>query len=90
MTAEEFYGSGRWQRLRAAILRRDKYQCQICKRYGKITEAKEVHHIKHFEDYPELATDPDNLISLCRACHNACHPEKTQKTNRGSPRGGKF
>ena len=90
MTAEEFYGSGRWQRLRAAILRRDKYQCQICKRYGKITEAKEVHHIKHFEDYPELATDPDNLISLCKAHHRQQHPEKTEKANRGSPRGGKF
>jgi 5-methylcytosine-specific restriction endonuclease McrA len=90
MTAEEFYGSGRWQRLRAAILRRDKYQCQMCKRYGKITEAKEVHHIKHFEDYPELAMDPDNLISLCKAHHRQQHPEKTEKMNRGSPRGSRF
>jgi 5-methylcytosine-specific restriction endonuclease McrA len=39
-------------------------------------EAKEVHHIKHLEDYPELAFDDNNLISLCSACHRKMHPEK--------------
>ena len=39
-------------------------------------EATEVHHIKHLDEYPELAYDNDNLVSLCHACHNARHPEK--------------
>jgi 5-methylcytosine-specific restriction endonuclease McrA len=39
-------------------------------------EAKEVHHIKHLDDYPELAFDDNNLISLCSACHRKMHPEK--------------
>ena len=72
----EFYESRRWKRLRLAVLRRDKYICQNCKRYGRTRPAEEVHHIKHLEDYPELAMDPENLISLCKACHNAMHPEK--------------
>ena len=70
------YKSAKWRRKRAVILRRDGYQCRLCKRYGKITEATVVHHIKHAEDYPELAYVNDNLISLCEACHNRQHPEK--------------
>lgn len=80
-----FYLTPRWQRKRAAILRRDKYLCQDCKRYGRTREAKEVHHIKHLEDFPELAYDNDNLISLCSACHRKRHPEKgTNGTKRYS------
>lgn len=73
---DAFYGSARWKRTRQKILRRDGYMCQICKRYGKLTEAAEVHHIEHLEDNPKRAFDPDNLISLCKACHRRQHPEK--------------
>lgn len=71
-----FYHTQRWKRKKAAIMRRDKYQCQICKRYGRLREATEVHHIKHLDEYPELALVDSNLISLCHACHNKQHPEK--------------
>lgn len=70
------YGSQTWKRMRERILRRDGYRCQLCKRYGRTTPATEVHHIKHVDEYPELALDPKNMISLCHACHNAQHPEK--------------
>lgn len=76
MNTETFYKSRAWQRKREAILRRDKYICQNCKRYGRNTEATTVHHIKHLEDAPELALANDNLVSLCAACHNKLHPEK--------------
>ena len=77
--SDNFYRSQRWRVKREAILRRDKYICQYCKRYGKIVEAVEVHHIKHLEDHPELALDSNNLISLCKACHRKQHPEKGRK-----------
>lgn len=70
------YDSASWKRMRERILRRDGYQCRICKRYGRMTQATEVHHIKHVDEYPEFAFDPDNLISLCHACHQGQHPEK--------------
>ena len=73
---DEFYRSARWQRLRAQVLRRDKYLCQECKRYGRMRPAQMVHHIKHLDEYPELAYDPKNLQSLCLQCHNKKHPEK--------------
>jgi 5-methylcytosine-specific restriction endonuclease McrA len=72
----DFYQSEKWRRKRAAILRRDGYMCQECKRYGRARQAVHVHHIVHLEDAPELAFADENLVSLCLACHNKKHPEK--------------
>lgn len=79
MTPHEFYNSTKWERMRAFVLRRDQYACVICRRYGRLTEAKTVHHIKHLEDNWELRLDPNNLISVCSKCHNKLHPEKGGK-----------
>ena len=57
----DFYTSSAWKAKRAAILSRDGYQCQRCKRYGRLREATTVHHIKHYDEYPELALESDNL-----------------------------
>lgn len=70
------YNARKWRAKRLAILKRDKYLCQDCKRYGRRTEATTVHHIKHADMFPELAYKNDNLVSLCEACHNKRHPEK--------------
>ena len=70
------YNSKRWKAKHKQIMRRDKYLCQHCKRYGRLREAKVVHHKKHVDEYPELAYEDDNLESLCNACHNKEHPEK--------------
>lgn len=70
------YDSKKWKRKREWILKRDKYKCCECKRYGKNVEATTVHHIKHADEYPELAFVDTNLQSLCAACHNKKHPEK--------------
>ena len=77
---DSFYQSTEWKRKREAILARDNYQCQECRRYGKLRQAVTVHHKQHLEDHPELAFDNDNLISLCRACHDKAHPEKGTKS----------
>ena len=81
VASDAFLTSARWRRFRERIMRRDGYECQRCKRYGRHTPATEVHHIKHRDDHPELALDPDNCVSLCHACHNAMHPEKSRKLN---------
>lgn len=75
------YKDTRWKRKQKQILRRDGYMCQWCKRYGRKVEATTVHHIKHVEEYPELAFVDSNLISLCFGCHNKAHPERA-KNNR--------
>lgn len=72
------YNASKWKRKQKSILRRDGYMCQQCKRYGKRTDAAVVHHIKHVDEFPELAYVDGNLVSLCCACHNKAHPEKAK------------
>lgn len=76
-----FYKSGVWLSKRSEILKRDNNECQRCKIKGKYSKAETVHHIKHLKDYPELAVEDKNLISLCNSCHNEEHPEKTLNFN---------
>ena len=74
-----FYEEKRWRQKRKQILRRDKYLCTNCKKYGRLKTAVVVHHILHLEDRPDLAYDDKNLTSLCIECHNKAHPEKGHK-----------
>ena len=68
----------RWQKLRALVLRRDKW-CREAARYGRREEATTVHHIWPAEDYPEYAYCPWNLIALTTANHDAMHDRRTRK-----------
>ncbi len=83
-----FYKSTKWRHKRKLILRRDEYLCQECKRYGKSTAAKTVHHIIPLAwcllHNLALALASINLISLCDMCHNKMHDRDTDKlTNLG-------
>jgi len=73
------YKLKKWRKKREAILKRDGYLCQECRKYGRRREAEMVHHIKHVDEFPELAYTDSNLISLCNACHGKMHPEKLGK-----------
>ena len=73
-----FYHSSEWQAVRRQVLDRDHYLCQVCKRAGRITPATTVHHIIPLRvDYGKRLDLP-NLETICRACHNAEHKERTQ------------
>ena len=67
------------------VLRRAGYLCEECRRYGRTDKdglpvrATTAHHIKHYEDFPELALDLNNGRALCNSCHNRAHPEKGGK-----------
>ena len=71
-TTERGYGYA-WQKLRKQILKRDNYLCVKCSEQGRLTEAKEVDHIK--AKAHGGTDDWDNLQSLCTPCHR----EKTAK-----------
>ena len=74
---DPYYKTKRWQRLRAAVLRRDGYACQICKRYGRLTPADTVHHVLPRQEWPAHEWQPWNLVSLCAACHDELHDRNT-------------
>lgn len=69
----DFYRSYEWEKVRAKVLERDRYECQICKSRGRYREGNLVHHIKYLRDRPDLALNPDNLVTVCRECHAEIH-----------------
>ena len=75
--ADPFYKTKRWLRLRESVLRRDGYQCQISKRYGRRVQATTVHHVLPRTEYPEYQWEPWNLISLCAERHDELHDRNT-------------
>lgn len=69
-----FYQSGVWQRKKREIWIRDNYECQECKKEGKVTLKEhtklDIHHKKELKQYPELALDNGNLETVCVRHHN--------------------
>lgn len=77
---DPFYTSTRWKKLREAVLRRDRYECQYSKRQKFIPDHAEiVHHILPREYFPEFQWQPWNLVSLSLANHNRMHDRETDQ-----------
>ena len=82
MARDAHYDMARHKAWRAKVIRRAGGLCEECKRYGRIGRdglpipATTAHHIKHRDEYPELAFDVNNGRALCAKCHNREHPEK--------------
>lgn len=91
-----FYVKSIWKKKRLEIMQRDHYECQSCKRKGKITvvnpnskyrsQRAYVHHIKHLRKYPELAVDDDNLETLCFECHELEHIDERNPFQETKPK----
>lgn len=81
----KIYNSERWRRLRKIKFAADPL-CEVCKKEGRITPAEDIHHIRSFmtgatpDQRYALAYDYDNLMSVCKKCHQRIHNE--QKLNK--------
>jgi 5-methylcytosine-specific restriction endonuclease McrA len=75
-----FYKHKKHKEWREKVLRRDKYLCQECKKYGKKVPATIAHHKKPVAEYPELRYAMENGEAICLACHNRAHGEKGTKS----------
>lgn len=64
--------------IREYVLSRDSYTCQHCKGKSKDTKL-EIHHILFRSNGG--SDEPENLICLCKTCHNKLH-ENTIKLNK--------
>ena len=76
---KSFYDTRRWEMLRQSVLRRDGYMCQDRKRYGKMVQATQVHHIFPREQFPQFQWCAWNLIALCNDAHNEMHYRTDRK-----------
>jgi hypothetical protein len=65
-----FYSSAEWKRAARFVRSRDKGICQRCGIDARGSAA--LHHIIPFASV-EHRTDPDNLVTLCKACHAFVH-----------------
>lgn len=74
----KIYQSERWRRLRAWKVVNDPL-CELCLKEGRTVLAEDVHHIVSFMSTDDetqrnyLAYDYDNLMSLCKQCHQLIH-----------------
>ena len=79
-TYNRLINSTRWSAIRVRQLAEHPF-CELCAKKGVYyqTGATEVHHIipvdsaRTEEEAERLAYSPDNLSSLCRACHSKLH-----------------
>lgn len=70
----KLYGLFRWRILRRGILARDNWRCTACGKMGRL----EVHH-RHSPFSGGDMWDPDNLETLCRACHWDRHRDSRKR-----------
>lgn len=78
----KIYHSKEWKELRNWYITQHPL-CEKCTEEGRTTPATCVHHINSFTKYfqnnqitekaLEVAYDPENLMSLCDACHKKEH-----------------
>lgn len=74
----KIYDTSQWRKLRSAYLQQHPL-CQLCQQEGKIVPAVDIHHIISFMSTNDhlkrlvLAYNPDNLMSLCKECHQKIH-----------------
>ena len=74
----EVYNTPRWAALRRRVRERDGYLCQRCKENGLTGPAEIVHHVRPIRDGGD-PFDLENLISVCRPCHEELHEAEKPK-----------
>lgn len=78
---QKIYQSTKWKELRLAKLMQQPL-CELCLKEDKVVLAVDVHHITSFMSTTDhlkriyLAYNPDNLMSLCKECHQKVHNSK--------------
>lgn len=84
---QQYYGSVQWRNL-SSIYKMQHPLCELCLLEGKTSPAEEVHHIQKWNDQksPELKAmlllDKDNIISLCKDCHQHIHKKAAELTDK--------
>lgn len=74
------YKTGRWRKLRWAMLVRDRFTCRMCGRVMHDTSQLVADHIKEHKGDEALFWDEDNIQTLCKT---PCHDSLKQSMERG-------
>lgn len=71
--AKQFYHSKQWATLRNIAMMQASYQCEVCRKQGKLMPADEVHHIIPLAVDWSKRLDRANLVCLCHKHHTEAH-----------------
>ena len=71
--AKQFYHSKQWATMRNIAMIQASYQCEVCRKQGKLMPADEVHHIIPIAVDWSKRLDRANLICLCHKHHMEAH-----------------
>jgi len=74
----KLYKTARWKRLREGQLNLQPL-CMFCMDMGKVVSAQVCDHIKPHKGDDKLFSDPDNLQSLCKKCHDS-HKQRQESS----------
>ena len=76
---QSFYNTTEWRKLRETYISQHPI-CEECLNNGKVTAAEDIHHrispFKNGEGNKALFLDYNNLMSLCKQCHNMIHSKQ--------------
>ncbi len=70
---QRLYSSAEWRRVSRLVRERDGYRCQRCGAEKQGRRSLHLHHIEPWAGHPERRFDPENIVTLCRACHHEVH-----------------
>jgi len=74
---QSLYSSQEWSEVTKKVWKRDNAKCQRCNKEKENEVEFHIHHIIPFE-VEEKRMDIDNLILLCKECHNWVHSSKNK------------
>lgn len=75
---KDFYNSVAWKALRNYKFGMADGLCENCKKKGIVRAAREIHHIVPIEIDYSKRLEYENLIALCKDCHDSFHGRESQ------------
>jgi len=70
---QRVYSSAAWQEFRRQVCERDGHRCRRCGERVNRKRGMHMHHLRPWKAHPELRLAPDNIVLLCRECHEWVH-----------------